>query len=417
MISKIRGTRDILDTKSLWSVLTTIKKQFAAYHFQEIVLPILEPVSLFKRSLGLQTDVVAKEMFVVSSSSASEQEDVICLRPEATASTVRAFVENGIQTVPWKVFTYGSMFRYERPQKGRFREFYQCSIEVIGSACVVQDVQLIVMLDRLFSEKFKLDEYALHINFLGCPDDRALFKQQLQQFLTAHAVAICSTCQQRADTNPLRVFDCKQSSCQELYKKAPALTDCLCDGCLQDWTQVQQALAQLSVSYVHNKRLVRGLDYYNKTVFEFVSPLLGAQSAFCGGGRYDHLVSAIGGKEDQPSVGAAIGIDRLLMVLEAADKLPAVQEKPLYVVMPLTPFQQVIALHMADNLLRKGFTVDVLCDGSVKSMMQKANKYGARAVLVLGEQEVIDGTVTIKDMVAGTQQVVKQVDAVHHLPQ
>lgn len=417
MISKIRGTRDILDTRIVQSILATIKKQLLAYHFQEIILPILEPVALFKRSLGTETDVVSKEMFIVSSSSAQEQEDAICLRPEATASTVRAFVENGIQTVPWKVFTWGSMFRYERPQKGRFREFYQCSMEVIGSASMLQDVQLIVMLDRLFAEKLKLDEYALHVNFLGCPDDRAAFNMQLQDFLKNHAEVICALCQHRATTNVLRVFDCKQSDCQLLYKKAPVLTDCLCEVCSKDWSLVQQALAQLSVSYVHNSRLVRGLDYYNKTVFEFVSPLLGSQSAFCGGGRYDHLVALIGGKEDQPSVGAAIGIDRLLMVLEAAGKVPTIQEKPLYVVIPLAPEQHIVALHMADHLLRKGFTVELLCDGSVKSMMKKANKYGARAVLVLGEQEITDGTVTIKDMVSGVEQCVKQVDAVVHLPQ
>ncbi len=417
MISKIRGTRDILDTKVLRSVMDTVKKHLFAHHFEEIIVPTLEPVALFKRALGDETDVVSKEMFVVSSSSAQEQEEVICLRPEATASTVRAFVENGIQTVPWKVFTWGSMFRYERPQKGRFREFYQCSMEVIGSQSIMQDVQLIAMLDRLFSEKFDLDEYALQVNFLGCPEDRVVFKETLRTFLHQHLSAICGTCKHRADTNILRVFDCKQDACQALYVKAPVLTDCLCDVCSQEWKQVQKALAQLSVSYVHATRLVRGLDYYNKTVFEFASPLLGAQSAFCGGGRYDYLVSSIGGKEDQPSLGAAIGVDRLLMVLEAAHKLPAVQEKPLYVILPLSVEQQLVGLHMADRLLRKGFTVDVLLDGSVKSMMKKANKYGARAVLLVGEQEVIDGTVTIKDMVSGAESVVKQVDVASHLSQ
>lgn len=417
MISKIRGTRDILDTKIFWSVMATIKKQLLAHHFDEIILPTLEPVSLFKRALGDETDVVSKEMFVVSSSSAQEQEETICLRPEATASTVRAFVENGIQAVPWKVFTWGSMFRYERPQKGRFREFFQCSMEVIGSHSVMQDVQLITMLDRLFSEKLNLDEYALHLNFLGCPEDRVTFKEELRAFLHNHLETICATCKHRAKTNVLRVFDCKQDTCQALYTKAPVLTDCLCDVCSQEWQQVQKALAQLSVSYVPMTRLVRGLDYYNKTVFEFVSPLLGAQSTFCGGGRYDHLVSSIGGKEDQPSVGAAIGIDRLLMVLEAAHKVPMLHEKPLYVIVPLSLEQQVVALHLADRLLRKGFTVDVLFDGSVKAMMKKANKYGARAVLLVGEQEVADGTVTVKDMVTGAEAVIKQVDVTSHLPQ
>ena len=290
MLSRVRGTRDIIDSRLMLFAINAITKQMKKYHFKQIITPILEPVALFKRSLGCETDVVSKEMFIVRSSSAEQGSDVaqgddeICLRPEATASVVRAFIEEGIQTVPWKVFLFGSMFRYERPQKGRYREFYQCSMELIGAHSLAYDAQLISMLDRLFRQSLTLEAYALHLNFLGCPEDRVLFKEQVAVFLEANLAALCETCLKRKDANILRVFDCKSESCQQLYVKAPLLADCFCEECDIEWCELRHQLEELSVPFVHMPRLVRGLDYYNKTVFEFVSPLLGAQSTFCGGG-------------------------------------------------------------------------------------------------------------------------------------
>ncbi len=418
MLSRVRGTRDIIDPRLMFFAMKALTKQLQNYHFQQIVTPILEPVALFKRSLGCETDVVSKEMFIVGSSSAeqSADDDQICLRPEATASVVRAFIEEKIQTVPWKVFLFGSMFRYERPQKGRYREFYQCSMELIGARSLAYDAQLLSMLDRLFRQTFKLEAYALHLNFLGCPEDRVLFKEQVAAFLEANLAVLCETCLKRKDANILRVFDCKSETCQQLYTKAPVLTDCFCEECDIQWCELRHQLEELSVPFVHMPRLVRGLDYYNKTVFEFVSPLLGAQSTFCGGGRYDQLVQNLGAKEDQPSVGAAIGIDRLVLLLETVQHaLDFSYEPKLFAIVPVSEEQHSLALQVADALIRADICVDVFFDGSVKNMMRKADKSGAKAVLLLGRDEQEAGTVKVKQMQSGTEETLKQIDIARYL--
>ncbi|MFI5333516.1 MAG: histidine--tRNA ligase, partial [Candidatus Babeliales bacterium] len=289
MISRVKGTQDFLDLSLFNAIVDQCKRQAAVYGFTEIATPILEHTELFKRSLGLHTDVVNKEMFIIQTSSENDESESICLRPEATASIVRAFVENHVQQTPWKVFTYGPMFRHERPQKGRYRQFHQISLEIIGSAAVAQDVQLIKMLDRFFSEKLLCSNYALHINYLGCAQDRAAYTATLKKFLDSVSNYLCPLCTERKEKNILRIFDCKNPNCQQVYTKAPHITDALCTACATEWHQLQEQLSLLSVSYHHNPTLVRGLDYYSKTVFEFVSGNLGAQNAFCAGGRYDQL--------------------------------------------------------------------------------------------------------------------------------
>ncbi len=414
MIERVRGTRDILDTSLFTFSVEKIIKHVSLYHYEQIITPILEPVELFKRSLGTHTDVVSKEMFVVTSSSAQGDES-ICLRPEATASTVRAFVQEGVQTTPWKVFSWGPMFRYERPQKGRYRQFYQFNLECIGAASIAQDAQIISMLDRLFSEVFTLQNYALHVNFLGIPQERILFKEALAAFLESNA-GICETCTKRKETNILRIFDCKSEACQTIYATAPRLVDFFGAESQEQWQQLQNYLEELSVSFVFNPRLVRGLDYYNKTVFEFVSPDLGAQSAFCGGGRYDSLVSQIGGNADQPSIGAAIGLDRLQLLLELIQPQLALPEKPrLHIIIPLETEQQGIALHLADALVRAGLTTEILFENSVQKMMRKANKLGAAYCIFIGSQEQEAGTAKVKDMQTGADTVLKQVDVAQFL--
>lgn len=404
-----------MNAQEYMGLFQIIKQHLAHYRFKEIILPTLESVDLFKRALGQETDVVSKEMFIVSSSSA-QSDELICLRPEATASMVRSFIEHGIQDVPWKVFCCGSMFRYERPQKGRFREFYQCSLEIIGSACVSEDARLLAMLDVLFAQKCDLSEYALHVNYLGCPEDRRVFKEKLYAFLNEHDAQLCETCKKRKEANILRVFDCKEAECHKIYATAPHITDSLCISCACEWQELQDRLEELSVSFVHNSKLVRGLDYYNKTIFEFVSPLLGAQSAFCGGGRYDSLVALLGGKQDQPSLGAAIGIDRLMLLLEAVNSpLLVQQEEPLYVIIPLDKAQHALALLLAKTMNAESICTDLFFEGSLKSMMRKANKMGAKAVLLLGEDEQKNGTVTLKDMQTGDSHTLKQKDVTHYI--
>lgn len=413
---RVKGTNDFLDLTLSNFVLDQIKKHLTVYAFYQIETPVIEHTELFKRTLGLHTDVVSKEMFIIKSHGADDEQDSMCLRPEMTAPMVRAFVENGVQTTPWKVFEIGPCFRYERPQKGRFREFHQVSIEVIGSISVAQDVQMIKMLDRLFHEVLKFNNYALQINYLGCPPDRAKFKEKLKKFLDEQS-GICANCQERKEKNILRIFDCKVPECQKIYENAPHIIDSLCKPCEAEWKQLQNDLELLSVTFVVQPKLVRGLDYYNKTVFEFVSGGLGAQNAFCGGGRYDQLVTQIGGKSDEHSVGAAIGLERLLMILEPyKNVLPLPQQPKLHVIMPLSKAQQTLALLIADELQAVGLCTEVLLeDASIKSMMNKANKLGAAYVLLLGEDEQQQNEVTVKNMLTGAQERIAQAALVSYL--
>ena len=417
MFSRVKGTRDLIDLTLFNYIVNQAKSQLKSYNFIEIKTPILEHVDLFKRSLGLHTDVVTKEMFTLEVGPEGKKETLV-LRPEATAATVRAFINAGIQNLPWKVFSVGPMFRHERPQKGRYRQFYQINMEVIGSVSISQDAHMIAMLDRLFTDKLHLNNYAILINFLGCPEDRKKFRDILYKFLTKNSDQICATCQDRKEKNIMRVFDCKNPACQELYQKAPYIIDSLCDPCKKEWQQLQDELQILSISAIVKPTLVRGLDYYNKTVFEFSSDDLGAQSAFCGGGRYDQLVTMLGGKVDQPSIGAAIGIDRVILLLEQKlDQLKLTQEQSLYVIIPMTEMQHAVALFIADMLIAKGVKVDILLEGSLKSMMRKANKMGAKSAIMIGEDEQQVNEVTIKNMVTSEQARIKQIDLVEYLKQ
>lgn len=415
MFSKVKGTQDFLDLSLFNYTLAVIKKQLATYHFNEITTPIIEPTDLFKRSLGLATDVVTKEMFTLNTGPEGES---ICLRPEATAAIARAFIENGVQTTPWKVFQWGPMFRHERPQKGRYRQFHQVSMEIIGAKSIVQDVQCIKMLDRLFHEQFGLNNVALLINFLGCFEDRAALKVELNEFLeTESAQDICDLCKVRKNTNIMRIFDCKNPVCQEIYQKAPYIAENLCEPCDLEWKQLQEQLSLLSVSFVYKPTLVRGLDYYNKTVFEFVSDNLGSQNAFCAGGRYDSLIAQLGGKQDQPSVGAAIGLERLVLLLEPIkDQLRIPQAPALHAVLPMGIEQQTLALLVADELQAADICTEVMLEGdSLKSMLRQANKLGASYCLIIGSEEQATRTVTIKNMITGSSERIAQIDIIKYL--
>ncbi len=412
MIPRVKGTQDFLDLTLYNYAVETIKKYLVLHHFAEIATPIIEYTNLFQRSLGEQTDVVSKEMFILETR--DTEDPSMCLRPEATASTVRAFVDNHVQTLPWKVFSCGPMFRYERPQKGRFRQFHQVDLEVIGSSSVSQDALLIASLDRLFHETFKFNNYALLINFLGTREDRAVYREKLGAFLETVADRICKTCAERREKNMMRVFDCKNETCQQLYDKAPRIVDHLTAESRAEWNLLQEQLSALSISFSYQPKLVRGLDYYNKTVFEFVSNNLGSQNTFCGGGRYDHLAQELGAKEDAPSIGAAIGIERLLLLLEPLrESLPIPSLPALHVVMPYSERQVTLALLLADTLQAAGLCTDVLLEGdSMKSMMRRANKFGARYCIIIGDDEQQKNEVTIKNMITGEDMHVAQRDMV-----
>ncbi len=417
MIPRVKGTQDFIDCTLFNFIIDSIKKHLTFYHFTEIQTPILESVDLFVRSLGTHTDVVSKEMFLIESRQESS-EGRICLRPEGTAPTVRAFNEHHIQTIPWKVFAWGPMFRYERPQKGRFRQFHQVTMEIIGSGSVAEDVQFITMLDRFFHENLKLHNYALVLNFLGCSDDREKFLVTLKKFLDKPGIVenICAQCRERKEHNIMRIFDCKNPQCQELYKTAPHIADNLCAQCSQEWQDLQNQLSLLSVSYAYKPTLVRGLDYYNKTVFEFVSKDLGAQDTFCGGGRYNQLVKELGNKQDQPAIGAGLGIERLMLLLEPLrDQLHIAHAPALHMIIPMKSSQHTLALLLADELRAHNICTDIILEGSMKSMMRKASSFGAAYALILGETEQQNRTVMVKNMVTGTEESVAQVDLVKYL--
>jgi histidyl-tRNA synthetase len=274
------------------------------------------------------------------------------------------------------------------------------------------------MLDRFFHERLYLNNYALVINFLGCLTDRATYRNQLLAFLNSEqAQGICQTCQLRKEKNIMRIFDCKNEQCQKIYENAPYTADHLCSACQQEWHDLQEALALLSVTFAYQPKLVRGLDYYSKTVFEFISNNLGAQNSFCGGGRYDQLVMQLGGKEDQPSLGAAIGIERMLLLLEPfKETLVMAQEPALHVIMPMDPEQHKLALLLADTLQAVHMTVEVLFDNdSIKSMMRQANKLGARYALILGQEEQETKSVMVKNMMTGAQERIAQIDLMEYL--
>lgn len=412
ILSRVKGTQDFLDKRLQQYILHSFHEYVSLYHFHEISTPIIEHIELFKRSLGTFTDVVSKEMFFLKSADGT---DTMCLRPEATAPTMRAFLQANPVT-PWKVYSHGPMFRYERPQKGRYRQFHQINVEVIGSSSISQDALLITMLDRFFQETLKIESSALQINFLGSYEDREKYAQLVKTFVDG-VQGICDTCMERKDKNILRIFDCKNQTCQGIYEKAPIMIDHLSPSSQKEWEELQTELSLLSVTFSVNPRLVRGLDYYNKTVFEFVSAQLGAQNAFCGGGRYDRLAEELGAKQSYPSLGAAIGIERLMLVLEPIlDSLALPQPKPLYIIMPLAAEQNPLALILADTLHAGGLTTDVLLDGdSLKSMMRRANTMGAAYALIIGEQEQKDNTVLVKNMMTGNQEGIAQVDVVSYL--
>jgi histidyl-tRNA synthetase len=413
MINRVRGTQDCLDLKLRNFILDLAKKHLECHNFSEIETPILEYTKLFARSLGEHTDVVSKEMYVFGS---EEGEDSICLRPEGTASIIRAFIENNIEKRPWKVFIFGPMFRRERPQKGRWRQFDQLSMEIINSESIAQDANFIKILDSFVSDKLGLQDYILKLNFLGCFNDRKEHKKALGEFLEAKKSEICETCQVRKDKNILRIFDCKNETCKKIYLNAPKLTDHLCQECDKEWRELQEILQILSVSFVHDYTLVRGLDYYNKTVFEFSSKDLGAQEAFCGGGRYS-LGKEMDASQDYPSIGAAFGMGRLLMLIEKnLDKIQLPQERALHVILPMSAKQHALALLMSDDLHANGLCTDILLEeASMTNMMKKANKLGAKYVLILGENEQQSHTVSVKNMQTGQSEIIKQSEAAKYL--
>ncbi len=400
MIQLIRGFKDILPGETeLWQHIEKIAKEiFETFGFQEIRLPVLERSKLFARSIGADTDIVEKEMYTFP----DRKGDLLTMRPEATASVVRAYIQHKLYASDSvrKFYTIGPMFRRERPQKGRYRQFYQINAEVFGIASPLIDAQMIFMLSTIFS-KLGVTDIATHINSLGCPVCRPEFKKALLNLLASISDKLCSDCLRRHKKNPLRVLDCKAPSCKDAISDAPAIIDYLCPECEDHFNTIKATLDTLSIPYLVDKNLVRGLDYYTRTTFEMQTGSLGAQSAVAGGGRYDGLVKALGGP-DHPATGFAIGLDRLAEIISAESN--NLSRKPEIFIAPLGSRSKTKALEWACLLGLEGIRTELnLTDRSLKGQMKRANKLGAAHVIIAGDNELEQGSVIMRNMLTKEQ--------------
>ncbi len=395
MIQLIRGFKDILPGEiELWQAIEKVARELLEdFGFQEIRIPIMERTELFARSIGEDTDIVEKEMYTFP----DRKGDLITLRPEATASIVRAYIQHRLHAKDpvQKLYTIGPMFRRERPQKGRYRQFYQINAEIFGVPSGLADVQLIYLLITLF-KRLKVADVKAHINSLGCPTCRPKYKAALSDFLTSINDQLCANCQRRKDRNPLRVLDCKVPDCRAALADAPSIIDYLDPECKADFDEVQQMLQKLGVSFVVDKNLVRGLDYYARTTFEIQTASLGAQNAVAGGGRYDGLVSELGGP-DIPATGFAIGFDRLTELTGLETK--QFYRQPVIFVAALGEQSRLQAFEWVCALGAEGISAELDFSGkSLKSQMKRADRLAAGYVLIVGDDELKKGEAILRNM-------------------
>lgn len=396
----IRGFKDILPGETeLWQhIERTAIDLFEDFGYREIRIPIMEKTGLFARSIGEDTDIVEKEMYTF----ADRGKDLLTLRPEATASICRSYIQHKMyaQDPVRKFYTIGPMFRRERPQKGRYRQFYQIDAEIFGVAAPYADVELIFLLRTLF-DRLKVTDTTAHVNSLGCPVCRPRFKEALTGLLDAASTVLCSDCLRRKDRNPMRVLDCKVPGCRQAMQGAPSIIDYLCDDCRAHFATVTNMLSQLGVPFEVDKQLVRGLDYYTRTAFEIQTGALGAQSAVAGGGRYDGLVGALGGPEI-PAIGFAIGFDRLAEIVATTSPVPV--RPPQLFIAALGETAQANAFHWTAALGTAGIGVAMeYGEKSLKAQMKQANRQGAGQVLIVGESELQAGKAVLRNMAEKSQ--------------
>jgi histidyl-tRNA synthetase len=411
VIKAVRGTRDLLPPETaVWNFVESMAREvFRAYNFQEIRTPIFEETALFARGVGEDTDIVAKEMYTWEdrSRAASEKGQSLTLRPENTAGVVRAYIEHKL----WdrglnKLYYIGPQFRRERPQKGRYRQFYQIGAEVIGpssagSESPARDAEVLEMLATLL-DRLGIAGWNLELNSVGCSNDRAAFNQALRKALEPVKDKMCADCQRRAVTNPLRVFDCKVPEDQPIIEKLPRISQFLDEGCREHFAAVQAILTKLGVPFTLNDRLVRGLDYYTRTAFEFTHGALGAQNAILGGGRYDGLSEALGGPP-APGIGFAIGEDRLVMSLQEKASDESVARKPDAYIAPMAGMNA-DAARLARELRRQDLSIELGDDGfRLKKSFEAATKTGAKYILIVGENEIQANAFALKNLATGEQ--------------
>ncbi len=401
-ITAIKGMNDILPGEvETWQFLESkVREVFGCFGFSEIRTPVVEKTELFCRSIGETTDIVEKEMYTFTDKS----DNSLTLRPEGTAPVMRSFIQHKLYNLDpvSKLYYLGPMFRYERPQKGRYRQFHQIGAEVIGVEDPKIDAQLLAMLHRYFRE-IGIDAVSLQVNSLGCPECRPAYRQQLIDYLEARLDSLCPECQRRYQSNPLRVLDCKVEACKQATVDAPSVLEHLCEHCDVHFAKVKIHLQTLQIPFEINPRMVRGLDYYVRTTFELVTDQLGAQNAVAAGGRYDGLVESLGGPA-LPGIGFAIGIERLVLMKGEGRVSPAVPDIFLAALGEAAADQ---AFVLMSRLQGQGIRAEMDYQGKgLKAQMRRANKLGARFTLILGENELQSGRAQLKKMADSSQQEV-----------
>ena len=414
MINIPKGMKDVLPSQVYkWQYIEGVARDVASvFGFKEIRTPVLEHTELFLRGVGDTTDIVNKEMYTFL----DKGNRSVTLKPEGTAGVARSFVENGMLNdgLPAKMYYFSPAFRYERPQAGRLREHHQFGVELYGSASPQADAEVITLVD-IFYKRLGLKEVKLQINSIGCAECRKAYSNALKEYFKPHLLDMCADCNSRFEKNPMRILDCKEERCKKITATAPAITDYLCDDCRAHFEEVQNLLKSSGVEFTVNPSIVRGLDYYSRTVFEFISGSAGAQGTVCGGGRYDTLLQQIGEKP-VPAVGFGGGIERLLMVMEAEGvNIPEPQKTGIYVA-GMDAKTREYAFKIANSLRLKGISAECdLMERSLKAQFKYADKLGAQYVAVIGENEMNSGEVNIKKMADGTQQAVKIEDIYTYL--
>lgn len=401
MIKKPRGTEDILPKDAAaWNLIeTTARNICKKYGYKEIRTPVFEETALFSRGVGDTTDVVQKEMYTFNDKGGRS----ITLRPEGTASLARSYIENSLYAnpQPTKLYYLITCYRYEKPQAGRLREFHQFGIECFGSENSSADAEAITLAVDFLNE-LKISGLSLNINSIGCPECKPKYNAALKEYFNSHIDELCETCRDRLEKNPMRILDCKSPVCHGIADKAPKMIDYLCDDCRDEFESLKKYLDAVNIQYTVDPNIVRGLDYYTRTVFEITSDALGAQSAVCGGGRYNGLVEELGGKPT-PGIGFAIGIERLILILknqgnELNDSCPDI------FIASIGNKADVFTQKLVHDLRNLGICAERdLCSRSVKAQMKFANKLGARYSIVLGDDEVNSGKASIKDMENGSE--------------
>ena len=397
-INGVKGFNDILpgEVEKWQHIEATARRVFELYGLSEIRIPILEKTELFSRSIGDATDIVEKEMYSFEDKGGNK----VTMRPEGTASVMRAFIEHKLHALDpvARLYYMGPMFRYERPQKGRYRQFHQIGAELTGVSAPSIDAHVLTMLTQFFAE-LGLTEPSLQINSLGCPACRPVYRETLKKFLLGKIELLCEDCERRYETNPLRALDCKSPGCQEATKGAPSMLDYLCADCADHFEKTRSYLDLVGTGYSINERMVRGLDYYTRTTFEMVTGMLGSQSAVAAGGRYDGLISELGGPQ-LPGIGFAIGVERVALLLAEKD----FSRRPDLFIATMGEKAHSVAFGLMAGLQRSGVAVEMDYEGkSLKSQMRRADKFKSRYTLIVGDDELGRGTAPLKDMDGGTQ--------------